>query len=122
VSLQTDCSPCILPVMVEIRLDAVASSISCLAGIVLAIDALTVRWKTKVVRGWTKLFEGLEKTGDENLVVDSAGKPSNTARAGEDWADRRTRKLAVFGFLLLAGGFALDIFSKVVCNPLIFSK
>jgi hypothetical protein len=59
--------------MVEIRLDAIASSINFVAGIVLAIDALTVPWKTKVIRGWEKFFEGLEKTGDEDLVVDSAG-------------------------------------------------
>jgi hypothetical protein len=108
--------------MVEVRLDAVASSINFIAGVVLAIDALTASWKTKVVRGWEILFEGIKKRGDKDLLDDPEGNPSNSSQSGANWADRRTRKLALVGFILLAGGFALDIFSKVVRNPLLFPK
>jgi hypothetical protein len=110
--------------MVEVKLDAVASSINFIAGVFLAIDALTAPWKAKVVRGWEILYEGIKKrkTAPKDLLADPDGKPSNSSQSGANWADRRTRKLALIGFLLLAGGFALDIFSKVVCNPLLFTK
>jgi hypothetical protein len=108
--------------MLEIRLDAVASALNFSAGVLLAIDALTAPWKTKVVRGWEKLFEGIAGSGDGDLVVDPAGNPSNQSYSGAEWADRRTRKLALTGFIILAGGFGLDIFSKIFCNPLLFSK
>jgi hypothetical protein len=108
--------------MIEVKLDAVASAINFIAGVVLAIDALTAPWKSKVVRGWEKLFEGLKKRGDHDILEDSSGKASNSSQSGADWADRRTKRLALVGFIILAGGFALDLFSKVVCNPLLFSK
>jgi hypothetical protein len=108
--------------MIEVKLDAVASAINFIAGVVLAIDALTTPWKSKVVRGWGKLFEGLKKRGDRDILEDSSGNASNSSQAGVDWADRRTKRLALVGFIILAGGFALDLFSKVVCNPLLFSK
>jgi hypothetical protein len=106
--------------MVEIRLDAVASSINFIAGLVLVLDALTAPWKTKVVRGWSRLYEGLAKLKNKELLEDPAKNPANNARSGEDWADRRTRKMALIGFLLLAAGFAVDLYSKVICNPLLF--
>ncbi|WP_433970194.1 hypothetical protein [Tunturiibacter gelidiferens] len=105
--------------MVDIHLDALASTINFVAGIVLALDAFTAKWKTGVVRGWERLFEVLKAAGKPDILDDPSGKPA-TSQSGEDWADRRTRKLAVFGFLLLALGFALDIYSKVAGNPSLF--
>ena len=52
----------ILHVMIEIHLDAIASSINFAGGIILAIDALKARRRTKVRRGGMKLLEGLRKT------------------------------------------------------------
>ena len=108
--------------MAEIRLDALASSINFIAGFVLAIDAFTTPWKTKVVRGGERLFDGIKESGKTDLLDDPTGKPSSNAQSAGDWADRRTRKLALVGFSLLAGGFALDLYSKVISNPLLFQK
>src|SRR5450756_1667697 len=101
--------------MIDIHLDALASTVNLAAGIVLAFDAFTAKWKTQVVRGWERLFEGLLAAGEPDILDDPTGKPA-TSQSGTDWADRRTRRLAVFGFLLLAMGFALDLYSKVIAN------
>ena len=123
----------ILHVMIEIHLDAIASSINFAGGIILAIDALKARRRTKVRRGGMKLLEGLRKT-DAGGQVQPADIPSRSGQvqsadgyvldsneAFEDWADRLTTKKARFGFILLAIGFGLDLFSKALCNPLFFS-
>jgi hypothetical protein len=78
--------------------------------------AFTAKLKTQVVRGWERLFEVLTAAGKPDILDDPSGKPA-TSESGEDWADRPTRKLAVFGFLPLALGFALDLYSKVAGNP-----
>jgi hypothetical protein len=82
--------------MVEVKLDAVASSINFIAGVFLAIDALTAPWKAKVVRGWERLYGGIKKRKTaKDLLDDPQGKPSNSSQSGANWADRRTRKFVV---------------------------
>jgi hypothetical protein len=122
--------------MIEIRLDAIASSINFIGGIILAVDALTVRRRTKMKRGGQKLLEGLQKIGEEgqiqspggNKVAEPAGIQDpdgnliGSVEALEDWADRLTTRKARTGFICLVVGFGLDLISKALCNPLFFSK
>lgn len=108
--------------MLNLHLDAVASLLNFIAGIVLATDALRARKRTKIKRGGEKLVEGLKERGDGGLIVDPSGNALNDIPSLENWADRRTVTGARVGFWLLAAGFGLDLFSKLFSNPLLFSK
>ena len=108
--------------MIQIRLDAIASSFNFVAAVMLAIDALTARRRTLIKRGGAKLIEGLQKTGENDLALDSSGRPLNNTDALEDASDRRTTKTARTAFVLLLIGFGLDLFTKVCSNPSLLSK
>ena len=142
-------SRAILLFMIEIHLDALASAVNFAGGIVLAKDALSARRRTKVKRGGEKLIEGLQNTeatdetrhphsneviekenkldpdGDQAVesvkVQDPQGNIIDSIKALEDWADRLTMEKARLGFILLAIGFGLDLFSKIFWNPLFLS-
>ena len=116
---------------IEIHLDAVASLITFGGGTLLAVDVLTVGSRTRLRRGGEKLLEGLKKeeTSDEdhnehkqNPLQTPDGEAFDSDRALEDWAGRLRTRTAVWGFVLLACGLGFDLFTKVVCNPLLFSK
>lgn len=132
--------------MVDVHLDSVASCINFIAALVLAFDALTATRRTKIRRGGQKLLEGLKKEeansqtqvrestlqpeqksgSDAPAELDKVRSPDGYAidsiAALEDWADRLTTRKARWGFALLALGFGLDLWAKIVCNPLIFTK
>jgi hypothetical protein len=131
--------------MIEIHLDAIATSVNFVGAVFLAIDALRARRRTKVKRGGAKLIKGLteadappkvqslgrdaysEQTPDPNMHVEAGeiqsadGHVLDSIDALEDWADRLTAERARIGFLLLVVGFGLDLLSKVFSNPLLFS-
>jgi hypothetical protein len=128
------------PSMIDVHLDALASSVNFIGGIFLAIDALTARRRTKVKRGATKLVQGLAQEDAKDKMSAGAGQPPAPAaptrsekiqspdgeildsiEALENWADKLSTKRARTGFILLAIGFGLDLFSKVFYNPLFFS-
>jgi hypothetical protein len=132
----------ILRVMIEIHLDAIASSANFVGGMFLAIDALTARRRTKVRRGGEKLMEGLKaadagrqighavpetdqplgpKVEESGKIQSPDGYVLDSIEALEDWADRLSAEKARVGFILLAIGFGLDLFSKVFGNPLFFT-
>jgi hypothetical protein len=135
----------IVLLMIEVHLDAIASSVNFLGGIFLAIDALTAHRRTKVKRGGAKLVEGLQQAeARDKMSAQSAtaatgqppapaapARPENiqspegqildSIEALENWADKLTAKRARTGFFLLAIGFGLDLFSKLFSNPLLFS-
>jgi hypothetical protein len=108
--------------MIDIHLDAAASAVNFFGSIVLAMDALRARRLTMIKRGGEKLVEGIRKTGKIDLIFDPAGNPLNDNESLEDSAVQRTAARARLGFIMLAGGFALDLISKIFCNPLLFSK
>jgi hypothetical protein len=108
--------------MIDIHLDAVGSAVSFFGSIVLAMDALRAKRLSMIKRGGEKLVEGIKNTGKIDLIFDAAGNPLNDKESLEDSAVQRTTARARLGFILLAGGFALDLISKVFCNPLLFSK
>ena len=112
----------------------------------LAIDALKAHRRTKVKRGGQKLLEGLKRVdaagqtqspdvaseasrlqdhaipAESGQVQSPDGYVLDSIDALEDWADRLTTQRARIGFSFLAIGFAIDLFSKAACNPLLFSK
>jgi hypothetical protein len=132
--------------MVDVHLDSVASCINFIAALVLAFDALTATRRTKIRRGGQKLLEGLKKEEAKSQTQMGEATPQQEQKQGsdapaelgkvqspdgyaidspaalEDWADRVMTKKARWGFALLVLGFGLDLWAKIACNPLIFSK
>lgn len=109
-----------IAVMPNIHLDALASLLSFGGAGILSIDALRVRRKAKQKRGMEKLVEAIRRSGTEGLLYDDNGTPLETAKDIEGWFSSREFRLALWGFVLLTAGFALDIFCKTLCNPLLF--
>jgi len=131
--------------MIEIHLGAIATSVNFVGAVILATDALRARRRTKVKRGGTKLIQGLreadappqiqslgtdadsKQTPDPNMhgeagkIQSADGHVLDSIEALEDWADRLTAERARVGFFLLVIGFGLDLFSKILSNPLLFS-
>jgi hypothetical protein len=132
--------------MIEIRLDVAASFLNFLGGGVLAFDALTASRRTKVKRGGEKLSQAIEKSEQKNPVLGAGDIPLSspspetiekseeenpaigpgdlplTSRSLENWADNRTIWAARIGFCLLTAGCGLDLYSKMICNALLFTN
>jgi hypothetical protein len=106
--------------MANIHLDALASLLSFVGAGILSIDALRVRGKVKQKGGLEKLVEAIRRSGATGLLYDDNGTPLETAKDIEGWFAGREFRLALWGFLLLAAGFALDIICKTISNPLLF--
>ena len=107
--------------MANIHLDALSSLLSFIGAAVLSVDALRIRRKAKQKRGMEKLVEAIRRSGADGVLYDDNGTPLETAKDIEGWFSGREFRMALGGFLLLAVGFALDIFCKTVCNPLLFA-
>jgi len=126
--------------MLAIHLDAISSFLSFAGGAVLVVDALMVQRRIRQRRGAEILVAGFMKADGESqsaesddrkpadgarpketyLIVTPAGKPLANFQSIEEWFAERTFRNAWIGFSLLTVGFALDIFCKVIANPLVF--
>jgi hypothetical protein len=108
--------------MIDVHLDAVASLLNFGAAVFLALDALSAQRRSLIREGTEKFLKGLKSIGETGAVVDQAGNPLKDAQSFEKWLNGRTTKIARIGFGLLLAGFGLDLYSKLIWNPLLFKK
>lgn len=76
---------------------------------VLCIDTLRTRRNIKEKLGAEKLVEDFR-----GMLSDDEGRRLDSQRAVEEWLGDRSLKLGWIGFALMAGGFLLDMITKLI--------
>lgn len=90
-------------------LELLAKMVGFAGGLILTLDALSIRRKIRIEAGARLLIGTFEKSGKGDLLKDSAGQPLSDPRVFQVWLARRPLIFAIVGFALVTLGFVLDL-------------
>ena len=93
--------------------DLVVSILNFTGAACLCADALRVKQRLQERRGADRFRQILEKQGAASILKDKKGNPLDSDQALSLWFAERSLKRSWIGFSLLAGGFFIDLVSKL---------
>lgn len=98
------------------RLDVLASGFTFVGSVVLALDALFAKQTLTQRRGLEKLVGAASDAGEPALFRRPDGRPLSDGAQVDEWIAARSSHYGLWGFILVAVGFALDLISKLLSS------